>query len=52
MTRVAYLLSHGARYGTDCTYAYELPAERVINIDELDDFRLAEIKLSGRVLKA
>ena len=47
VTRISYLLASGTRYGSDNTYAYVLPAERVINIDEIDDFRLAEMKLSN-----
>ena len=48
VTCVDYLLSSGARYGTDNTYAYVLPDERVVNIDNIDDFRLAEVKLKSR----
>ena len=45
VTKVDFLLENNSRYGSNSTASYILPEERVINIDELDDFRLAELKL-------
>lgn len=45
VTKTKFLLKNQARYGANSTVPYVLPQERVINIDELDDFRLAELKL-------
>ena len=45
VTKVDFLLANNSRYGSNSTASYILPEERVINIDELDDFRLAEVKL-------
>lgn len=47
VTKTEFLLKTHARYGTNSTASYILPQERVINIDELDDFRLAELKLKS-----
>jgi len=47
VTKVEFLLENNSRYGSNSTASYIIPEERVINIDELDDFRLAEIKLKG-----
>ena len=48
VTKIDFLLEHNSRYGGNITASYILPEERVINIDELDDFILAEIKLGER----
>lgn len=48
VTKIDFLLKHNARYGTNITASYILPEDRVINIDEIDDFRLAEIKLNEK----
>jgi len=48
VTETDYLLKYKSRYGSNTTASYILPGERVINIDELDDFRLAELKLKKR----
>jgi CMP-N-acetylneuraminic acid synthetase len=48
VTKTDFLLKHNSRYGKDITASYILPNERVINIDEIDDFRLAEIKLNEK----
>jgi len=48
VTKVDFLLNANSRYGSNSTLAYILPESRVINIDEIDDFRLAEIKLKNR----
>ena len=45
VTKVDFLLKNNSRYGSNSTASYILPEERVINIDGLDDFRLAELKL-------
>ncbi|MCG8315922.1 MAG: acylneuraminate cytidylyltransferase family protein [Pseudomonadales bacterium] len=46
VTKTSFLLDKHARYGSNSTAAYVIPESRVINIDEMDDFRLAELKLS------
>ena len=51
VTKTAYLIKHKSRYGSNSTASYILPEERVINIDELDDFRLAESKLKKDTFK-
>jgi CMP-N,N'-diacetyllegionaminic acid synthase len=48
VTKIDFLLEHNSRYGSNITASYILPEERVINIDELDDFILAEIKLGEK----
>ena len=40
-----FLRKTRARYGGKNSYPYILPEERVINIDEKNDFKLAEIIL-------
>lgn len=45
VTKIDFLKKNTARYGSNLTASYILPEERVINVDELDDFRLAELKM-------
>jgi len=45
VTKTSFLMENNSRYGSNSTAAYILPESRVINIDELDDFRLAELKM-------
>jgi CMP-N,N'-diacetyllegionaminic acid synthase len=40
-----YLMVEGQRYGSDNSIPYILPNERVANIDEIDDWMLAEMKI-------
>ncbi len=48
VTKIDFLIENNSRYESNSTAAYVLPEQRVINIDELDDFRLAELKLKER----
>lgn len=51
VTKTAYLIKNKSRYGSNSTASYILPEERVINIDEVDDFRLAELKMKKETSK-
>ncbi len=43
----AHIMNDGMRYGSANSKAYVLPPERVANIDTMDDFLFAEIKLKS-----
>ena len=42
-----HIMNDGMRYGSDNSRPYVLPSERVINIDTMDDFYLAEYKIKN-----